>query len=245
MTISSRTSSSMSELQSPAGTTYSAIKSISQLPSGGTVTVSESGSATVFNATRTDNGEARSVVTGKVGIPGFQTVRNDSTAITAGTTFGRFYSRGSIDTSGTLSQIGPGIAVSAAETFTSTAQGTRTEFRNTRVGTTSVTVNGGAFGDGTGGMFVGANLQTSDLVTKLQITGTGTTPDPTTYALKTFDSSNNVQFSVRDDARVFINTTGSGLKTAANNAAASAAGVAIGELYRTNADPSVICIRTA
>ena len=33
--------------------------------------------------------------------------------------------------------------------------------------------------------------------------------------------------------------------TAANNAAAATAGVAVGGLYRTNADPSVVCIRSA
>ena len=35
-----------------------------------------------------------------------------------------------------------------------------------------------------------------------------------------------------------------GLSVAANNAGAAAAGVAISELYRTNADPAVVCIRT-
>ncbi len=35
------------------------------------------------------------------------------------------------------------------------------------------------------------------------------------------------------------------LPTAADNATAAAAGVAIGGMYRTNADPSVLCVRTA
>lgn len=36
-----------------------------------------------------------------------------------------------------------------------------------------------------------------------------------------------------------------GVPAAANNAAAAAAGVAVGGIYRTNADPSVLCIRSA
>ena len=36
-----------------------------------------------------------------------------------------------------------------------------------------------------------------------------------------------------------------GIPTAANNAAAATAGVAVGGFYRTNADPSVVCVRSA
>jgi len=36
-----------------------------------------------------------------------------------------------------------------------------------------------------------------------------------------------------------------GLVTAANDAAAAAAGVGVGKLYRTGNDPSVICVRVA
>lgn len=44
-----------------------------------------------------------------------------------------------------------------------------------------------------------------------------------------------------DEAQVEDYST---LTTAANNAAAETAGVKIGDFYRTNADPSVVCVRT-
>jgi hypothetical protein len=36
-----------------------------------------------------------------------------------------------------------------------------------------------------------------------------------------------------------------GPPVASNNATAATAGVGVGGLYRTNADPSVVCVRTA
>ena len=46
-------------------------------------------------------------------------------------------------------------------------------------------------------------------------------------------------------ADVTLDNDFSELEAAANNSAAASAGVAVGGLPRTDADPSVVCVRTA
>lgn len=206
------------------------------------LSLSGSGSATLLNVSRTDTGRAEIRVSANSGFADIVAVRDNGAAISSGTTISRYFARGSVDSSGTLSNQAVGIHISAAETFSSTAQGTIIEFLNVINGTTSNTTCGGAFGAGTGGMFVGNIRQLADLsTTKLQITTAGDTNS--TFALKTYNSSNANKFSIASNGQVILDLT-TGIPVAANNAAASAAGVPVGGLYRTNADPAVVCVRT-